>query len=142
MKLRFLLVLSLLLGTLCSAQTKNFSYIIGRNPNSKDYRVAVNAARHQGLYPRIDGKLLGDDWAFSVGVGGGMVQGEWPALFEGSYTTPACTDWNAFPLNAAPSATQANLVILTNLYRGTTGLCGTGTATIKVAYQIGTTALA
>ena len=136
-------VLTLALGVCTSfAQTKNFSYIIGRNPNSQDYREAIVAARHQGLTPRINGKLLGDDWAFPIGTGGGMAQGVWPGLFEHSYTVPNCADWNAFPLNVTPSATQANLVILNNLYTGTSGLCGTGMPSILAAYQIGSNAFA
>ncbi len=49
---------------------------------------------------------------------------------------PNCAnDYVVFGLNVAGSAGQANLLGLNQLYRGTGGLCGTGTANVNWAYN-------
>jgi hypothetical protein len=137
-------VVTALTLTLCAvvsmAQDQTFRYVIGRDPNSTDFRAAIKAARRLNAPTSTVKSLTGDDWAFNVGQNGGMTQNMWPGAFN-NFITPACTDWVAFPLAVAGSATQANFVVLTSLYRGTSGLCGTGQPQVKVAYNIGTTVL-
>jgi hypothetical protein len=67
------------------------------------------------------------DWDISLGPGGGTAPNMYPAKFTFNVTaTPSCTnDFVIFPVNAAGSATQANLVAFNNLYSGT-GAGGTG----------------
>lgn len=142
MKLKAVLTavaLTLCLSAVSFAQTHSMKYIIGRDPNSSDFRASVRASQRLHTSP-LSPQQLGDDWAVSTGPVGGMTADMWGGVYD-NFVTPACTDWAAFPINAAPTATQANLLVLTNLYRGTSGLCGTGAASVKVAYQIGTTAL-
>jgi hypothetical protein len=62
-----------------------------------------------------------------------------PAKFgfnpDATVTSANCaTDYVVYGLNAAGSATQANLVGIKNLYSGTGGLCGS-TPTVNWAYD-------
>jgi hypothetical protein len=76
------------------------------------------------------------DW--SVPLGTGIVA---PNMFPAKYSfdinaAPSCTgDYVVFGLNVAGAAGQANLLGLNQLYRGTGGLCGTGTANVNWAYN-------
>lgn len=62
------------------------------------------------------------DWAMSLGANGGMPIGETPAKFSfntnGQYS--CANDFVVYVINAAPSATQANVLAFNNLYTGTT----------------------
>jgi hypothetical protein len=76
------------------------------------------------------------DW--SVPLGTGIVA---PNMFPAKYSfdinaTPSCAnDYVVFGLNVAGATGQANLLGLNQLYRGTGGLCGTGTASVNWAYN-------
>ncbi len=81
-----------------------------------------------------------DDWAFDVGANG-------PASgFPTTYTagaTPDCVkDHISFAIHAQGTSTQANLVIVNNLYvnTGGTGFCSGRTPKVVAAYNIGTSA--
>jgi len=69
----------------------------------------------------------------------------YPAKFSFDVNaTPDCTnDYVVFPINRAPSATQANIAAFNNLYSGATSTsCAALTAaTVTWAYQVGTTRL-
>jgi hypothetical protein len=82
---------------------------------------------------------LGDDWAISVGSNGPISR---LPIFYGAGTSPSCTnDLVAFTTHArGVVGGQANLVVLKQLYQGTTGLCGTGTPTVVAAFAVGTSA--
>jgi hypothetical protein len=66
------------------------------------------------------------DWSISLGTAG-TAPAMYPAKFGFNVTSaPDCTnDFVVFPVNAAGSATQPNIVAFNNLYSGTAG--GTGT---------------
>ncbi len=77
------------------------------------------------------------DWAVSLGAGQ-VAQNMYPAKFTWDINaTPNCTnDFVVYGLNHTGTAGgQANLVALNNLYEGTGGLCGTGTASYYWAYN-------
>jgi len=80
------------------------------------------------------------DWAVSLGSTAGMAIGESPAVYTYSYTSPSCSDFAVYSINATPTvAAQANLVGLTNLYTtgAGNGYCA-GTAPIFLfSYAIG-----
>jgi hypothetical protein len=94
------------------------------------------------------------DWAISLGTAG-TAAAMYPAKYTFDVTaTPSCAnDFVVFPVNAAGSASQANLVAFNNLYSGTagsTGICdGRGTpggdtdtktsATVMWAYNVQST---
>jgi hypothetical protein len=80
------------------------------------------------------------DWSVSLGPTAGMAMGETPAVYTYDYSSPSCSDFVVYTINATPSAAQANLVGLTNLYTdgAGTGYCpGTGPA-VLFSYDIGT----
>jgi hypothetical protein len=81
-----------------------------------------------------------DDWAFDVGANG-------PASgFPSTYTaglTPDCVkDYVAFTIHAQGTSTQANVVILNNLYvnGGGMAICSGTKPKVVAAYNIGTPA--
>ncbi len=81
-----------------------------------------------------------NDWAVNVGVNGPA--SDWPATYTAG-TTPDCVnDYVSFPIHAQGTSTQANLVILNNLYANTggTGFCPGRTANVVAAYNVGTSA--
>ncbi len=82
-----------------------------------------------------------DDWAFDVGANGPA--SGFPATFTAG-TTPDCVkDYVALTIHAQGTSTQANLVILNNLYvdGGGTGFCSITTAPkVVAAYNVGTSA--
>lgn len=146
MKYRFTAVslLCAFLSVACFAQDATFQHIIGRNPNSKDFRAAFNAQRRNNLTnPKISSLNLGDDWQVSLGAGGeklGQYPGIWPYTI--GVNQPSCSDWAMFPINATPAVGgQANAVVYENLYRGGTsanpGFCGTGSPTVQTALALG-----
>jgi hypothetical protein len=83
------------------------------------------------------------DWSVSLGPTAGMALGESPAVYTYNYSTPSCSDFEVYTINAtATTGTpgQANLVGLTNLYTNGagTGFCsGTGPSFL-FSYAIGT----
>jgi len=85
-------------------------------------------------------EALDIDWAFSLGTTGGMAAGTFPAKYSFDVTqTPSCTnDFVVFPINATPSATQASIVALQNLYvnTGGTGACSGTAPTVRWAYYV------
>lgn len=85
------------------------------------------------------------DWAISLGPGGQFPTAETPAKYQFDITKPPdCTnDFVVFPINATPSATQANIIAVNNLYSGTnpTGQCGTG-PTVMWSYKLGSSGTA
>ena len=81
------------------------------------------------------------DWSVSLGAGI-VAPNTYPAKYSFDITAdPSCTDdFVVFGLNVRGTATQANLLGLNQLYRGTGGLCGTGTANVNWAYNGSTAA--
>lgn len=66
------------------------------------------------------------DWAMSLGPGGTVGAGQYPAKFSFSITTAHCAsdaqpDYVAFNTSLTGSATQASIVAFDNLYSGCTG---------------------
>jgi len=94
----------------------------------------INDGRPRPVRPRRQGLTI--DW--SVPLGAGVVA---PNMFPAKYgfsvtATPSCAnDYVVFGLNVAGSAGQANLLGLNQLYRGTSGFCGTGNPSVNWAYN-------
>jgi len=148
MRKSFLVVALSLLSIVASAQDKTFHQIIGQNPNSSEFRVRYNLAQRFGTAVQPALPSFGDDWSTSLTTGGAMLLNQWPStwgLTNLNSEVPSCsTDYAEFNTNATPSATQANVVLYTSLFRGTAvnpGLCGTGNPTVYAAYNLGTTPL-
>jgi hypothetical protein len=72
------------------------------------------------------------DWSISLGTAG-TANAMYPAKFTFDVTvTPNCVnDFVVFPVNAAGSATQANIVAFNNLYSGTAGGNGVCNRTVS-----------
>jgi hypothetical protein len=94
------------------------------------------------LSPTASG--LHRDWSISLGTSG-TAPAMYPAKFTFNVTAaPSCAnDFVVFPVNAAGTAAQPNLVALNNLYSGTAngttpdGFCNTVTAaTVTWAYNV------
>ena len=90
------------------------------------YRYSPNAP-HRIFSPRPTKNSHGfnRDWSINLGAGG-TAANMFPAKFTFDITAaPSCVnDYVVYPVNAAGSATQANIVAFNNLYSGTAG--GTG----------------
>jgi hypothetical protein len=80
------------------------------------------------------------DWNVALNNPGRIAAGMSPAKYSFDTTAPpSCTaDYVVFALNAAGSATQANVIAFNQLYSGPGGLCGTGGPSVLFAYNIGT----
>jgi hypothetical protein len=81
-----------------------------------------------------------DDWAFNVGANGPAR--DWPATYTMGITPDCLRDYISFTIHARGTSTQANLVILNNLYvnGGGTGLCSGIAPHVVAAYKVGTSA--
>src|ERR1700687_39552 len=81
-----------------------------------------------------------DDWAFDVGANGPAR--DWPATYTGGITPDCVSDYISFTIHARGTSTQANLVILNNLYVniGGTGCCSGRAPHVVAAYKVGTSA--
>jgi hypothetical protein len=82
-----------------------------------------------------------NDWAFDVGANGPA--SGFPATFTAG-TTPDCVkDYVALTIHAQGTSTQANLVILNNLYvnSGGSAICSGTKPKVVAAYNIGTSAI-
>ncbi|MGA9632068.1 MAG: hypothetical protein WBQ63_11640, partial [Candidatus Acidiferrales bacterium] len=107
--------------------------IAGRDPRSlfSWYRYSPNAPRwrdprwNDPRSPRKNSKGFDRDWSINLGAGG-TAANAFPAKYTFDVTAaPSCAnDYVVYPVNAAGSATQANIVAFNNLYSGTAG--GTG----------------
>ncbi len=89
-------------------------------------------------FPGKKANALQRDWSVPLGAGS-VAPNMFPAKFgfnpDATVTSANCaTDYVVYGLNAAGSATQANLVGIKNLYSGTGGLCGS-TPTVNWAYD-------
>jgi hypothetical protein len=82
---------------------------------------------------------VGDnDWAFDVGANGPA--SGWPVAYTAG-SIPDCTnDYVAFTIHAQGASTQANVVILNNLYvnSGGMGFCSGTAPKVVAAYNVGT----
>ena len=105
----------------------------GRDPRSlfSWYRYSPNAPRWnpRGRVPhslrRPSVPSFDRDWSINLGLGG-VAPNMFPTKFSFDVTAaPSCAnDYAVFPINAAGSATQANIVAFNNLYSGTAGGAG------------------
>ena len=79
-----------------------------------------------------------DDWAFDLGANGPA--SGFPATFTAGVTPDCVNDHVSFTIHARGTSTQANLVILNNLYvnSGNTGFCPGTKPTVVAAYNVGT----
>jgi hypothetical protein len=76
-------------------------------------------------FPQRVSSSIQRDWAINLGTGG-TAETMFPAKFSFDINaTPSCTnDFVVFPVNAAPSGSQPNIVAFNQLYSGgTNGLC-------------------
>jgi hypothetical protein len=103
--------------------------IAGRDPRSTFswLRHDPNAPRWRDRRRRHrDSAGFDRDWSISLGPTAGTAANMYPAKFTFDITAaPSCAnDYIVYPVNAAGSSTQPNLVAFNNLYSGTAG--GTG----------------
>ena len=76
------------------------------------------------------------DWAVNMApAGNGTALGMFPAEYANSFATASCADFVVFPVNAAGTATQPNIVGFDNLYDTT---CNSGGPSVQFAYYLKT----
>jgi hypothetical protein len=75
------------------------------------------------------------DWSETLGSGGGLGLGNYPAKYSFSTSTSSCTDWVAYGTGLAGGATQATIIAYTNLYSGT---CSGSIPNVNWAFNTGT----
>jgi len=118
----------------------------GTTPGTDTYEINIwgNSANNYSYYnsnaKQVYGTQITAAGTFTnhFDPGGGQT---FPAKYNFDITlAPDCTkDFVAMGIAANPaSGGQANIVAYNNLYRGTGGLCGAGTATLLFAYASGT----
>jgi hypothetical protein len=104
--------------------------------------AARREAQHRlKFFSPIPGNTKGDgDWAFNVGPNGPA--NGFPSVFTAGLTPSCSADYVAFTIHAQGTPTQANLVVLNNLYTNgnRTGLCSVGAPRVLAAYNVGTSA--
>jgi hypothetical protein len=74
------------------------------------------------------------DWSETLGSGGSLGLGNYPAKYSFSTSTSSCTDWVVYGTGLAGSTGQATILAFTNLYSGT---CGS-TPNVNWAFNTGT----
>ncbi len=74
------------------------------------------------------------DWSETLGSGGSLGLGNYPAKYSFSTSSASCTDWVAYGTGAAGSATQATILAYTNLYTAT---CTGSVPNVNWAYNTG-----
>jgi hypothetical protein len=81
-----------------------------------------------------------NDWAFDLGAHGPA--SGWPTTYTAGVTPDCVNDHISFTIHAQGTSTQANLVILNNLYvdGGGTGFCSGTKPKVVAAYNVGTSA--
>src|SRR6266851_3453326 len=81
-----------------------------------------------------------DDWAFDVGTHGPA--SGFPTTHTAGLTPDCVNDHISFTIHAQGTSTQANVVIVNNLYvdTGGTGFCSGTTPNVVAAYKVGTAA--
>ena len=79
-----------------------------------------------------------NDWAFNVGANGPA--SGWPMTYTAGITPDCVNDRISFTIHAQGTSTQANVVILNNLYvnLGGTGFCSGRAPHVVAAYNVGT----
>src|SRR6202158_2982302 len=82
-----------------------------------------------------------NDWAFDVGAKGPA--SGFPTTYSAGVTPDCVNDHISFTIHAQGTSTQANLVILNNLYvnSGSRGFCSGTKPKVVAAYNIGTSAI-
>jgi len=80
------------------------------------------------------------DWSETLGSGGSLGLGNFPAKYSFSTSTSSCADWVAYPTGLAgvagpPGSGQATIVAYSNLYSGT---CGGSVPSLAWAFNTGT----
>jgi hypothetical protein len=79
-----------------------------------------------------DAKL---DWSETLGSGGTLGLGNYPAKYSFSSSTGSCTDWVVYNTGLAGSTSQATIIAYTNLYSGS---CGGSVPGVSWAFNTGT----
>ena len=81
-----------------------------------------------------------NDWAFDLGANGPA--SGFPTSFTAGVTPDCVKDYVAFTIHAQGTSTQANVVILNNLYvnSGSSGFCPGSAPKVVAAYTVGTSA--
>src|SRR5216684_7685531 len=130
-----------------SIQTSGNRRFIEHTGKEKTLQGQLLAARTeaQRLLKQVNhspmSSVADNDWAFDVGTN--APASGFPTTYTAG-TTPDCVkDYVSFTIHAQGTSTQANVVILNNLYvnSGSTGFCsGTAKPKVVAAYRIGTSA--
>jgi hypothetical protein len=98
-----------------------------RARDRNEFRFSPERARR-----RHDGEKL--DWSETLGSGGSLGLGNYPAKFSFSTSTSSCTDWVVYGTGLPGSATQATILAYTNLYTTT---CSGSVPAIAWAFNTG-----
>lgn len=88
--------------------------------------------RGRKAHPHNGEKL---DWSETLGSGGSLGLGNYPAKFSFSSSTASCSDWVVYGTGLAGSATQATILAFTNLYAST---CSGSVPSVSWAFNTGT----
>jgi hypothetical protein len=75
------------------------------------------------------------DWSETLGSGGSLGQGNYPAKYSFSTSTASCSDWIVYPTGLPGGSAQATIIAFTNLYSGT---CGASIPSVSWAFNTGT----
>ena len=102
---------------------------------NKFHRDPRERRHHKDGAPNPSNPALARDWSMSLGSGGHLGAGQYPAKYNFSITTANCNDYVVFPTGLAGGATQAAIVAYNQLYDTT---CGTTATRPNVAWAYNT----
>jgi hypothetical protein len=87
-----------------------------QNPQTEAWLESLpkprKSRRHQAKRARLD-------WSETLGSGGGLGLGNYPAKYSFSISSSSCADWVVYGTGLPGSSTQATILAYTNLYSGT-----------------------
>jgi hypothetical protein len=86
----------------------------------------------RGRRHRNDEKV---DWSETLGSGGSLGLGNYPAKYSFPTSSASCTDWVVYGTGLPGGTTQATILAYTNLYTGT---CAGGVPSVSWAFNTGT----
>jgi len=75
------------------------------------------------------------DWSETLGSGGSLGLGNYPAKYSFSTSSSSCTDWVVYSTGLAGGTVQATILAYTNLYSGT---CSGSVPNVNWAFNTGT----
>ncbi len=103
-------------------------------------RDSWDGRKHKNPTPNPNNPSLDKDWSMSLGSGGFLKAGQYPAKYNFGISTAPCSDFVVYPTGLAGGAAQATVVAYNNIYNNSTCTGLGAVPLINWAYNTGGTA--